>query len=66
MSPHREAEKALKQAGYIVKRTTGGHAIWYNARLGATITLKNHDFNDNDLKYIIKEIRQAEERTRGK
>lgn len=59
MHPHKIAENELKEAGYDVKRITGGHAIYFNPETKTTIVLKTHDFNDNDLKYIRKEIKQA-------
>jgi hypothetical protein len=62
MNPHKQAEKDLKAAGYTIKRDDAKHTIWYNAELKSTIPLKRHDFNDNDLKYIRKEIRQNEQR----
>lgn len=62
MSPHKQAETDLKAAGYILKRDDAKHAIWYNPELKSTIPLKRHDFNDNDLKYIRKEIKQNERR----
>lgn len=62
MHPHKIAQNELKEAGYTVKRTTGGHAIYFNPKTKTTIVLKTHDFNDNDLKYIRKEIKQAQQK----
>ena len=62
MSPHKQAENDLIAAGYIIKRKDNGHVIWFHPELKATIPLKRHDFNDNDLKYIRKEIKQNERR----
>lgn len=61
MSPLKTAIKKLKEAGYVLKRH-GKHDQYYNPKLKKLISLKMHDFNDNDLKYIIKEIKQNEER----
>lgn len=60
MSPLKTAIKKLKEAGYELKRN-GKHAQYYNPKLKKLISLKMHDFNDNDLKYILKEIKQNEE-----
>ena len=57
MSPLKEAIKALKKSGYHLDRHGANHDV-YKDGLGHRITLKRHDFNDNDLKYIIKEIKQ--------
>lgn len=62
MSPHKQAERDLKNAGCIVKRDDAKHTIYYNPELKTIIPLKRHDFNDNDLKYIRKEIKQNERR----
>lgn len=62
MSPHKQAEKDLTAAGYIIKRDDNSHVIYYHPELKCIIPLKRHDFNDNDLKYIRKEIKQNERR----
>ena len=62
MSPLKKAKEALKQAGYEVKRQDGKHDIYFNPKLKCMIPLKRHDFNDNDLDYIRKEIKQNERR----
>lgn len=62
MSPHKQAEKDLKAAGYIVKRDDTKHTIYFHPELKTIIPLKRHDFNDYDLKYIRKEIKQNERR----
>ncbi len=56
MNPRGKALKDLKNAGYFLKRNGANHDIYYNPELKTTIPLKRHDFNDNDLKYIRKEI----------
>ncbi len=53
-----KARKALKAAGFTLKRRVAKHDIYCNDECKAIIPLKRHDFNDNDLKYILKEIRQ--------
>ena len=60
MSPHKKAIKALNTAGYFLKRRGSNHDQYYNPDLKKIIPLKRHDFNDNDLKYIIREITQNE------
>ena len=47
--------------GYVLEKKRGAnHDIYYNDCLNAMIPLKRHDFNDNDLKYIRKEIKQKQ------
>ena len=59
MKPRAIAERELKQKGYYLKRNGANHDIFYNPDTKSTIPLKRHDFNENDLKYIRKEISQA-------
>ena len=55
MTAHDKAIQALKSNGYQRIRAKK-HEIYYNSELNRAIPLKNHDFNENDLKYILKEI----------
>lgn len=57
MSPLKQAIKNLLDAGYYLDRHGAGHDIYKDGK-GHRIPLKRHDFNDNDLKYINKEIKQ--------
>ena len=57
MTAHDKAARALKENGYQRIRAKK-HEIYYNAELNRAIPLKNHDSNENDLKYILKEIEQ--------
>ena len=59
MKPRAIAEKELKHNGYYLKRNGANHDIFYNPDTKSTIPLKRHDFNENDLKYIRKEMNQA-------
>ena len=40
------------------KRHGANHDIYFNAEKRRAIPLKRHDFDENDLRYIVKEIRQ--------
>lgn len=57
MTPHDKAVDALKQNGYYSIRQKK-HEIFYNPELNCAIPLKRHDFKENDLQYILKEIKQ--------
>ena len=56
MKPRSKAIQELNDGGYAFKRSGGNHDIYYNAELGVIIPLKRHDFDEDDLRYIQKEI----------
>jgi hypothetical protein len=56
MSPLMLAKKELRKSGYLLKRRGANHDIYFNAEKKKAIPLKRHDFNENDLYYIRKEI----------
>ena len=60
MSPLKMAIKALKEHGYQLLRHGARHDVWVKPGHPGTVPLKRHDFNDNDLKYILKEIAALE------
>lgn len=64
MKPRDKAIEELNASGYGFKRHGGNHDIYCNAETGCMIPLKRHDFNENDLRNIRKEIKQNE-RGRG-
>ncbi len=51
--------QALEEAGYIFKRHGANHDIYFNAQKGVMIPLKRHDFDEDDLRYIEKEIEKG-------
>lgn len=57
MTPRKKAIQDLAANGYRFKRSGSNHDIYYNAVLGCIIPLKRHDFDEDDLRYIQKEIR---------
>lgn len=59
MNAHKKTEKALEEAGYIFKRHGANHDIYFNAQKGVMIPLKRHDFDEDDLRYIEKEIEKG-------
>ena len=59
MSPRKQAERELREAGFVRYRTKGGHDVWKDNETGQIIPLKRgSNFNDNDLRYIRKEIEE--------
>lgn len=62
MNAYKKAIKILKNAGYFLKRHGGNHDIFFNIELRRAIPLKRHDFDEDDLHYIEKEIELGERR----
>lgn len=62
MHPRKQAILDLKASGYIFYREGANHEIYKNHSTGEIIPLKRHDFNENDLRYIRKEIKQKGQR----
>lgn len=57
MHPRKIAVKSLRESGYEFKRSGANHDIYYNSELRCSIPLKRHDFDEDDLRYIQKEIK---------
>lgn len=57
MNARRKAIQALREAGYQLERHGGSHDIYSNFTLGVMIPVRHH-FTDQDLKVILKEIKQ--------
>ena len=62
MKPRDQAAKDLENSGYRFARHGANHDIYQNKETGASIPLKRHDFDEDDLRYIRKEIKQNERR----
>ena len=60
MHPRKLAVNELERRGYTLKRRGGNHDIYFDPLTKSMIPLKRHDFNDNDLRYILKEIDSAQ------
>lgn len=62
MKPRAQAVAELEQNGYAFRRHGANHDIYFNPQRGAMISLKRHDFDESDLRYIRREIQQNERR----
>lgn len=62
MNARKRAEIALEEAGYVLKRHGANHDIYLNARKGVMISLKRHDFDESDLRYIKSEIKRGDKK----
>ena len=60
LHPRKQAVQLLLSQGYRFHREGANHEIYKHPDTGAIIPLKRHDFNENDLRYILREIRQKE------
>ena len=61
MTPRAQTIRDLKAAGYTELIHGSKHDRYKNPLTGKCITVKRHDFNDNDRKYILKEIGQKQD-----
>lgn len=59
MNARNEAIKELNRHGYQFKRSGGKHDIYYNPNTKYSIPLKRGHFDEDDLRYICKEIKQG-------
>ena len=55
MNPRKETIRLLLQSSYELKRNGANHDVYYSPRTHKTIPVKRHDFNENDMRYILKE-----------
>ena len=53
MKPRDQAAKDLENSGYSFARHGANHDIYRNKETGASIPLKRHDFDEDDLLRII-------------
>ena len=59
MNQRNIAVKDLNNSGYQFKRSGGNHDIYYNQNTKYSIPLKRGHFDEDDLCYIRKEIKQG-------
>ena len=62
MKPRNKAIQELNTNGYRLKRYGANHDIYYNETTKCIIPLKRHDFDEDDLRYIVREIIQNKKR----
>lgn len=58
MTARNQAIQELEKSGYQLKRHGSNHDIYFNPTARKIIPLKRHGFDESDLRYIRKEIRQ--------
>lgn len=57
MNPRKETIALLGEHGYIFARHGGSHDIFFNPETKVTIPVKRHDFDEDDMRYILKEAK---------
>lgn len=60
MDARKRTIKELEQVGFVFKRHGAGHDIYFHPATGTTIPVKRHDFDEDDMRYILKEARRAQ------
>ncbi len=65
MKPRNRAIKELQKAGYTNLIHGAKHDRYKNPMTGRAIPLKRHDFDEDDLAYILKEIKNNETKKPG-
>lgn len=63
MTPRKETVALLEKHGYILARRGGNHDIFFNPAAKVTIPVKRHDFDEDDMRYILKEAKIDRKRT---
>ena len=59
MTPRDIAIKELNSGGYYLRRSSGKHDIYYNPETRYSVPLKRGHFDEDDLRYIRKEIKRG-------
>lgn len=57
MNPRKETIALLESHGYLFTRHGGNHDIYFNPETKSTIPVKRHDFDEDDMRYILKEAK---------
>lgn len=55
MNPLGITLKKLEENGYILKRHGKKHDVYFNPETKSTIPVKRHDFDEDDMRYILNE-----------
>lgn len=57
MNPRKITIKKLLENGFELKRNGSNHEIYYNPSSKLTVPVKRHDFDEDDMRYILKEAK---------
>lgn len=62
MNPRGECLKELRKLEFYLKEHGGKHDKYYNAELNYTVTVKRSNFDEDDMRYILQEIKRERKR----
>lgn len=62
MNPRGECLKELRRQGFVLKDHGGKHDKYYSAELKYTVTVKRSNFDEDDMRYILQEIKRERKR----
>jgi len=57
MNPRKETISILLEHGFILARHGNNHDIYFNSTAKITVPVKRHDFDEDDMRYILKEAK---------
>ncbi len=57
MNPRKETIRLLEAHGFLLARHGGNHDIYFHPETELTIPVKRHDFDEDDMRYILKEAK---------
>lgn len=57
MNPRGTTVKLLQENGFALARHGANHDIFFNAETKLTIPVKRHSFDEDDMRYILKEAK---------
>ena len=58
MNPRGECLKELRRQNFVFKDHGAKHDRYYSAELNYTITVKRSNFDEDDMRYILQEIKR--------
>ncbi|MBR2798959.1 MAG: hypothetical protein IKE17_14630 [Clostridia bacterium] len=62
MNPRGECLKELRNQQFILKEHGAKHDKYYSAELNYTVTVKRSNFDEDDKRYILQEIKRERKR----
>lgn len=66
MNPRKKTIGLLEESGFIFKRAGANHDVYFNSMTRMTIPVKRHDFDEDDMRYILKEAGLIRENRKGR
>lgn len=63
MTPLKETIKLLEKNGFVLSRNGSNHDIYFNPETNITVPVKRHNFDEGDMRYILKEAKIDQKQT---